>query len=146
MLEQCLCQQFFSRTAGLWNSLPTECFPLTYDLSDFKSRINRHLLTVSSFNRFPVSCNLFVLLFLVTPCLVVAVQPCREWIPIKKGRFIEMQSNLSRKKLHRIDQGSNFPWGSFSNRDNIRAPIQFRRESQQKMISPQEQNHPFSHQ
>ena len=27
----------------------TECFPLTYDLSGFKSRINRHLLTVDSF-------------------------------------------------------------------------------------------------
>ena len=34
------------RTARLWNSLPIECFPLTYDLSGFKSRINRHLLTV----------------------------------------------------------------------------------------------------
>ena len=40
---------FFPRTARLWNSLPIECFPLTYDLSGFKSRINRHLLTVSSF-------------------------------------------------------------------------------------------------
>ena len=30
----------FPRTAKLWNSLPTECFPLTYDLSGFKSRIN----------------------------------------------------------------------------------------------------------
>ena len=33
----------------LWNSLPMECFPLTYDLSGFKSRINSHLLTVGSF-------------------------------------------------------------------------------------------------
>ena len=40
---------FFPRTAKLWNSLPIECFPLTYDLSDFKSIINRHLLTVVSF-------------------------------------------------------------------------------------------------
>ena len=39
---------FFPRTARLWNSLPIEYFPLTYDLSDFKSRINRHLLTVGS--------------------------------------------------------------------------------------------------
>ena len=39
---------FFPRTARLWNSLPIECFPLTYDLSGFKSRINRHLLTVGS--------------------------------------------------------------------------------------------------
>ena len=40
---------FFPRAAELWNSLPLECFPLTYDLSGFKSRINRHLLTVGSF-------------------------------------------------------------------------------------------------
>ena len=40
---------FFPQTARLWNSLPIECFPLTYDLSSFKSRINRHLLTVGSF-------------------------------------------------------------------------------------------------
>ena len=40
---------FFPRTAKLWNSLPIECFPLTYDLSGFKSRINRYLLTVGSF-------------------------------------------------------------------------------------------------
>ena len=40
---------FFFCTARLWNSLPIECFPLTYDLSGLKSRINRHLLTVVSF-------------------------------------------------------------------------------------------------
>ena len=70
----------FPRTAKLWNSLPIECFPLTYDPSGFKSRINRHLLTVGSFaNRFSVACNLFcAFFFLVTPCLVVAVQPCME--------------------------------------------------------------------
>ena len=42
---------FFPRTARLWNSLSLECFPLSYDLSRFKSRINRHLLTISSFKR-----------------------------------------------------------------------------------------------
>ena len=40
---------FFPRTARPWNSLPIECFPLTYDLSGVKSRISRHLLTVGSF-------------------------------------------------------------------------------------------------
>ena len=40
---------FFPRTARLWNSLPRECFPLNYDLNGFKSRINRHLLTLDSF-------------------------------------------------------------------------------------------------
>ena len=37
---------FFPPTTRLWNSLPIECFPLTYDLNGFKSRINRHFLTV----------------------------------------------------------------------------------------------------
>ena len=32
---------FFPRTARRWNTLPVECFPLTYDLNGFKSRINR---------------------------------------------------------------------------------------------------------
>ena len=40
---------FFPHTARFWNSLPIECFPLTYDLHGFKSRINRHLLSVGSF-------------------------------------------------------------------------------------------------
>ena len=30
---------FFPRTANLWNSLPIELFPLTYDHSGFTSRI-----------------------------------------------------------------------------------------------------------
>ena len=40
---------FFPHTGKLWNSLPIKCFPLTYDLSGFQSKINRHILTVSSF-------------------------------------------------------------------------------------------------
>ena len=66
---------FLPRTARLWNSVPIECFPLNYNLNGFKSRIKRHLLTVGSFH---VCFNLFVLLFLVTPCLVAVVQPCVE--------------------------------------------------------------------
>ena len=74
---------FFPYTARLWNSLPIEYFPLTYYLSGFKSRINRHLLTVGSFERdFLCAVIFFVLLSLVTPCLAVAVQPYMECIPI----------------------------------------------------------------
>ena len=42
---------FFPRTARLleFSSLPTECFPLTYDLNDFKSKIIRHISSVGSF-------------------------------------------------------------------------------------------------
>ena len=36
--------RFFPHTARLLNSLPIEFSPLIYDLSGFKSRINRHLL------------------------------------------------------------------------------------------------------
>ena len=46
------------------------------------------------------------------------------------GQLVEIQSNLRRKKLHRMNQGSNFLGGSFSNRVNVRSLIQFRRESQ----------------
>ena len=76
---------FFPRMAKLWNSQPIECFPLIYDISGFKSRISRHPLTVGSFQTdflYPVICNLFCVSFFVTPCLVVAVQPCMERIPI----------------------------------------------------------------
>ena len=73
-------------TPRFWNTLPIECFTLTYNLNSFKARINRHLLTVCRFflKKYPVCFNLFVLLFLVTPCLVVDAEPCMEWIPIKK--------------------------------------------------------------
>ena len=37
------------RIARPWNSLPIECFPLTYNLNGFKSTIDRQLLTVGSF-------------------------------------------------------------------------------------------------
>ena len=36
------------------------------------------------------------------------------------GRFIEIQSNLTGKKIPRMNQGSNFLGGSFGNKDNVR--------------------------
>ena len=39
-----------------------------------------------------------------------------------------------RKKLHRKNQSSNFVRSSFRNSDNVRAPIQFRRESQPRIL------------
>ena len=41
-------RSFFPRTAKPWNCLPLECFPLIYDLSDVKSRINRHVFGFNS--------------------------------------------------------------------------------------------------
>ena len=52
-------KSFFPPTVRLWNSLPIECFPLNYDLSGFKSRINR----------FPLCFNLFVILFFLIHAL-----------------------------------------------------------------------------
>ena len=46
------------------------------------------------------------------------------------GRFKDIQSNLRRKEFQRTNKGSNFLGGSFSNRDNVRYPVQFRREGQ----------------
>ena len=56
LLSTCYCDRlhhisvnsFFSHIVRFLNSLPIEYFPLTYDLHGFKSRINRHLLTVKS--------------------------------------------------------------------------------------------------
>ena len=61
---------FFPRTARLWNSLPIE----------------RSLLINNSFS---VCFNLSVLLFPVTAYLLVAVQPCMEWISLKEIRIRE---------------------------------------------------------
>ena len=61
----------------------------------------RNVASLSLFNRYYVgNCsselalkeisvcfNLFVLLFLVIPCLAVAAQPCMKWIPIKKNSY-----------------------------------------------------------
>ena len=50
------------------------------------------------------------------------------------GKFIEIQSQFRRKKLHKTNQGANFLGLSLRNRDNIRAPIQIRREIQPKLL------------
>ena len=67
-------------TTRLWNSLPIEMlsFGLWFSSLELTGIFNwRFFLT-----KFPVYLNLFVFLFLITPCLVLAVQPCMEWIPI----------------------------------------------------------------
>ena len=58
---------FFPRTGKFWNSLPIEYFLFTYDLSGFKSRINRSFNCRFFLNRFSVSCNLFCF-FLFSGC------------------------------------------------------------------------------
>ena len=52
-------------------------------------------------------------------------------------RFIEIQSNLRRKKLYRMNQEFNFLGGTFGNTENIKVPIQFKRESQPQHLKRQ---------
>ena len=61
--------------------------------------------------------------------MTLGVYPFTDYDAWSYGRVIEIKNNFSRKKLHRTNEGSNFLGGSFSNRDNVRAPIQFGRES-----------------
>ena len=75
---------FFPCTARLWNSLPIECILLTFDLSGFTSRINRHWFFL---NRF------FVICFLLTLYLIVAVQPAWTECQFKK--------NLKNEYMHK---------------------------------------------
>ena len=60
---------------------------------------------------FPVCLNLFVFLFLETPCFVVAVQPCMEWIPVKKkssDRLLGRNDISPNKENFRPDTRQNF--------------------------------------
>ena len=54
---------FFPRTAKLWNSLPTECFSLTYDLNYFKSRLSRLFFLWAFSNQFCYMIFIFFFLF-----------------------------------------------------------------------------------
>ena len=51
------------------------------------------------------------------------------------GKSIEIQSNLRRKKLHRTKQGSKYLGGNFSNRNNVKSWIQFRRKIQPSILN-----------
>ena len=70
----------FSRTPRFWHSLHAECFPLTYDLNSFKSRVNRHL-----FNRHlskKISSTIFIFFFFF--CNAIPCRGCsalHEWKP-----------------------------------------------------------------
>ena len=50
------------------------------------------------------------------------------WICLNKQR------NLKRKKLYRTNEGSTFPGGSFGHKNNVRAPVQYRREIQRQHL------------
>ena len=79
----CKCEQFFPHTVRLF--FPLEYFTLTYDLSGFKSRVKRRLSPFGIFlKRVCYVLSTFGIFFFLTTCLLVVVQPCVEWIPIKK--------------------------------------------------------------
>ena len=49
---------------------------------------------------------------------------------LRQNSKVEIQMNLRRKTFHRTNQGSNFLGVNFSNKDNVRAKIKFRRKNQ----------------
>ena len=74
MLQGCLYKDFFPCTARLCIYMELSAYRMTHSLT--------HDKTVGCFlNRFPICFNLFLLLFFVTLCPVVAVQPSMESIP-----------------------------------------------------------------
>ena len=54
---------FILRTATLWNSLPTEFFPLTFDINGYKSRVNRRFFPWILSRQF--SSMLFIFFFIL---------------------------------------------------------------------------------
>ena len=94
---------FFPWTVRLWNSLPAECFPLIYDLNGFKSRAKRQLFSFFLKSAFLYHFYLFLHLFLITPCHVLAFQPFMEWqklFNIEKMWFFEKK--MKKWKIHDI--------------------------------------------
>ena len=71
------CNSYFSHMARLWNSLFAECFLLTYDQNDFKSRVNKHLLPVGFLCGFHLGLFYFLLIPFF-PFLAMAGQSCME--------------------------------------------------------------------
>ena len=60
-----------------------------------------------------------MLLFLVTPCLVVAVQPCVEWIPIKKKRKKDhIQLPLLTPNIMTLEKATSIPEEDLDNIDD----------------------------
>ena len=49
-------------------------------------------------------------------------------------KIIEMKRKFRRARLVRASQDSNFHGGSFSNRNNVRDPIQFKRENKPSIV------------
>ena len=95
---------FYRYYFGRFSSEPAQLVPLPYSRgrsTRYSDRLHAFYVTIPRcckdvyvinslelrfiLNRFPVCFNVFVFLFLVTPWLVVVVQFCMEWIPIKKN-------------------------------------------------------------
>ena len=96
---------FFPHTTRSSNSLPVECFLLSYDLNVFKSvqpctlELTDHFICRFFLNRFPVCFNLYVLCFLVTICLTLAIQPRMEKSQLKIKKYISLKFFSSRTFL-----------------------------------------------
>ena len=72
----------YPNTATLMNCVPVECPPLTYDLYDFKSRVDKHLSSMVFFK--PVFMGFFkptFRCFLVALCHLIVRKPNLEVAP-----------------------------------------------------------------
>ena len=101
---------FFPRTARFWNSQPIKCFPLTYDLNCFRSRINRHLFINCKFflKRFHVCCNLFCVSFSCNSMLCRGCSALHGVTPNEKKLQHEKkpESNLKRMQSVVLEQAT----------------------------------------
>ena len=66
---------FFLRTAKLWNSLPGECFSLTFNLSRFKANVNRHLKSLSKI-LLSLSLNFPFIYVRINICIYIYIYIC----------------------------------------------------------------------
>ena len=85
---------FFPDTAKFWNSLPVEYFRSTYDLNGLTLEVIDTFYLWFLFNHFSYMLFIFSSFVFLYSGLVVAFQPCMEWIRILK------KFKVSRAWLH----------------------------------------------
>ena len=63
--------RLFPPTDSLWDFLPVECFPLTYNLNVLASRVNKHPASLVNLYQLSYRPFLFIFIFLLPLCLVM---------------------------------------------------------------------------
>ena len=91
---------FFHRTARLWDSLPIECFPLTYDLNGFNLRINWHRLIDACSEE--ISCMLSSFCVSFSSNWMPWQKKLQKIVPVKGFIKIWTKKNSSSRKTKKI--------------------------------------------